>query len=121
MDVESAIKDFKVNTFGVTEREIRETYKKEFKRLKEAKENDIWEKLPKGSLGWILAAILGIYTIFKDVLKEKTTNTVKIITDWFYQQFAGSPFLLQFTLKRYSKALINKYQLLKIPFRPNRP
>jgi hypothetical protein len=121
MDVESAIKDFKVNTFGVTEREIRETYKKEFKRLKEAKENDIWEKLPKGSEGWFVAITLAILFAFKEKLIAWLNNFATVVTDWFYQQFAGSSFLLQFALKRYREALTKKYKDLKIPFRPGRP
>lgn len=121
MDVESAIKDFKVNAFGVTEREIRETYKKEFKRLKEAKENDIWEKLPKGNEGWFVAITLAILFAFKEKLIAWLNNFVTVVTDWFYQQFAGSSFLLQFALKRYREALTKKYKDLKIPFRPGLP
>jgi predicted NACHT family NTPase len=46
---------------------------------------------------------------------------LEAIGNWLYKKLAGTRFFENIALKKYRQALIDKYQKLNIPFRPNRP
>ncbi len=56
-----------------------------------------------------------------DTLKNWVNQSLEAIGNWFYQKFAGTSLFRNIALKKYRQALIDKYQKLNIPFRPNRP
>ncbi|NET60584.1 MAG: NACHT domain-containing protein, partial [Symploca sp. SIO2E6] len=112
------------NTAGMEEREIAKIYNKEYTRLKEKQDADLWHKIKNGplnNLGWVSAIIFGILLIFGDVVKGWGTNLFNKIGTWIYNRFAGSRFFRRISLKHYRQGLIEKHNLLKIPFRPHRP
>ena len=111
---------YRDNQVGLTPRDIAEIYETEYIRQKEAKESNLWEHLnPTG--GWIVASILFVVLLFRDVVKDWISNSFKAIGLWVYHRFAGTPLFHKFSLKRYRQALLKKYQQLHVPFRPTRP
>ena len=124
MKTEVIIELYQDNTIGLTKVQIAEIYEKEYARLKEVKQtnsNSIWTQLPKGLYGWIVAGILLILLIIRDLIKECIKISIKNLSNWVYKQFSGTAFFEDIALKRYRQALIEKYEKLKIPFRPNYP
>ena len=105
---------------GLTPPEIVKIYEEEYGRLKEAKQSNLWERLnPSG--GWVVAFVLFIVLLFRDVIKGWLENLFKAIGSWFYNRLAGTPFFHKISLKRYRQALRDKYRQLHVPFRPDRP
>ncbi|WP_212667020.1 NACHT domain-containing NTPase [Acaryochloris marina] len=68
-----------------------------------------------------VAIAIGILTWFRDAIIKKGNQASQGIIDNIYKRFSGTKLLRNFALEQYRKALSNKYQELKIPFRPNRP
>jgi hypothetical protein len=113
------LKLYETNNVGLTSPEIAQIYEEEFSRLKKAKEEDLWEQInPK--VGWIAAAIIGVFFVFKEALKKWFEQIVEWVGSAIYNRFAGSKFFQGVALRRYQKALIEKHKELKIPFR-NKP
>lgn len=75
----------------------------------------------KPQMGWLVAGILSILLVVRDVLKDFLSIRLKQLGEFLYNQFASSPLLQNKALKRYRRALVDKHQKLKIPFRINRP
>ncbi|MDJ0580028.1 NACHT domain-containing protein [Crocosphaera sp.] len=124
MKTEVIIELYKDNTIGLTKVTIAEIYETEYARLKQVKNQDsnsIFSQLPKGLYGWIVAAVLFILLIIRDLIKELLKTSFKNISNWVYQQFSGTAFFEDINLKSYRQALIKKYEKLKIIFRPNYP
>ncbi len=71
--------------------------------------------------GWIVAGVLFVLYILRDVLKDSLTRFFKWLAERLYNHLAGyKPFWL-IALHRYRRALVREHQELKIPFRPGRP
>ncbi|MDJ0801038.1 MAG: NACHT domain-containing protein [Calothrix sp. MO_167.B12] len=128
MKTEFVIKLYRKNSVGLSEREIAEIYKTEYLRLDKDKQRrkkeqtkNPWRQLPQGISGWIAAIILFILLIFRDLLKDLLKKITQRISYWLYKKFAGMPLFENIALKKYRQALIDKYQQLKIPFRPKEP
>ena len=135
MKTEHIVNIFKENKVGLTAREISLIYEKEYDRVRKLnqvsksnqKTTNKWKEWllnPKrvtwGTIGWGLAIIFFILTIFRNVLEDWLTKLVKTIGEWLYHKLAGSPLLLRTSLRRYQQALVASYRELHIPFRPNR-
>ncbi len=123
-DTKSVVELFKENKFNVTAPEIGEIYEKEYYRLKEIKDANIWEYIKDNlldGLGWGAAIILAILFLLKEKLTTWVDDIVTKTGDWIYNRVSGLKFFWSFSLKRYRESLFNKYRQLKIPFRPNRP
>jgi|GEM_PF-436666 len=100
--------------------EIAKLYKEEYIRQKTTHQPNLWEQFqPK--IGWVAAALFFVLLILRDVLKDWIKSASKTAGNWVYNRFAGSPFFQEIALQRYRTALIDKFQELQIPFRPNRP
>ncbi|WP_052035241.1 NACHT domain-containing protein [Xenococcus sp. PCC 7305] len=124
MDTSLVIKLYETNAFGLTAPEIANIYEDEYTRLKEIKDADVWEKINDNlfnGLGWSIALIVGILFFLKEKLTNWIENLYSKTGDWLYNQVSGLKFFWSVSLKRYRGSLFNKYQQLKIPFRPNRP
>ncbi len=116
MQTSTVLKLFESNPVGLKAPEIAKIYEEEYTRLKEAKEADPWEQIsPK--VGWIAAAIIGVFFVFKEALKKWFEQIVEWVGSAIYNRFAGSKFFQGVALGRYQKALIEKHKELKIPFR----
>ena len=123
-DTKSVVDLFKENDFNVTAPEIGEIYETEYYRLKEIKDANIWENIKDNllnGLGWGAAIILAFLFLIKEKLTTWIDDIVTKTGDWIYNRVSGLKFFWSFSLKRYRESLFNKYQKLKIPFRPNRP
>jgi len=120
MQTGTIIELYRDNKVGLTSREIATIYETEYDRLKKAKESNILEQLNL-SEGWIVALVLGILLVFRDVLTEWISNSMKAIASWVYNRFSGTALFHKFSLKRYRLALREKYRQLHVPFRSTRP
>jgi hypothetical protein len=109
---------YKDNSVGLTQKQIAQIYEEEYVRTR-SKET-LWSQLqPK--VGWIAAVIFGILLIFRDLLKDWSSALLKALGDTLYARLAGRRLLRLVALRRYRRAIVEKYRELRIPFRPNRP
>ncbi len=116
MQTSTVLKLFESNPVGLKAPEIAKIYEEEYSRLKEDREANPWEQIsPK--VGWIAAAIIGVFFVFKEALKKWFEQIVEWVGSAVYNRFAGSKFFQGIALRRYQKALIEKHKELKIPFR----
>lgn len=101
---------------GLTVPEIRKVYKKKIASLNQP---DPWKEF----LPWIgpFGIFIGIIGLFGGGIKKKAEQLSQGLVDKIYKRFSGTKLFRNFALRRYRTALSNKYQELKIPFRPNRP
>ncbi|NEU83361.1 NACHT domain-containing protein [Nostoc sp. UIC 10630] len=127
-DVENDIprrNDYAVKRFGkkspnLKDDEILEIYDSEYTKQSEAKKNNLWEQL-KPETGWSVAIVLFFILIFKDTLTTWVSQSFEFIGNQLYSKLSGSSWLRGTALKRYRKEIQEKYEKLKISFRPNRP
>jgi hypothetical protein len=83
-------------------------------------ESPWWQQfLPNA--GWGVAGILFILFILRDAIKTYLTKFFEAIWEAIYRRLSGTKLLRWQALRRYRRALIEKYETLKIPFRPDRP
>ena len=127
MKTEVIIELYKDNTIGLTKVTISEIYETEYVRIKQQKSDDnnkFWNKMPKDLSDWILIVfgVMGtIYGVTSKVVNKWITTIIEKIGKWIYTKLSGLPFFEDINLKRYREAVIEKYEKLKIPFRPNYP
>ncbi|MFY0572797.1 NACHT domain-containing protein [Archangium lansingense] len=110
---------FRDNAAGLAPREVARIYEEEYSRVKTAKKNPFALLLP--NIGWVVAAILMVLLIFRDLLKEWLTRLFKAAGEKIYGKLAGKPFFWRAALRHYQQSLRGKYTQLHIPFRPHRP
>ncbi|MBN2006410.1 MAG: NACHT domain-containing protein [Anaerolineae bacterium] len=79
-----------------------------------------WTKL-RPEAGWVVAILLFVLFILRDVLKDNLTKFVNWLWQRIYLQLAGFRPFWGIALRRYRRALVTRYEQLKIPFRPGRP
>ena len=126
-DREWVVKAYKDNKFKLAEQEISVIYEEEFIKLKKEQERNPFEQLFKNGvittliLACMVAIGAAIGAAFGDTVKKWSNLFFDGLGGFLYQLVAGNPISLNSSLQRYRKALITKYQLLKIPFRPNLP
>ncbi|BBD63447.1 signal transduction protein (plasmid) [Nostoc sp. HK-01] len=127
-DVENDIprrNDYAVKRYGkkspdLKDDEILEIYDNEYTKQLEAKKNNLWEQL-KPETGWSVAIVLFFILIFKDTLTTWVSQGFEFIGNQLYSKLSGTSWLRGAALKRYRKEIQEKYENLKISFRPNRP
>ncbi|WP_198014979.1 NACHT domain-containing protein [Mastigocladopsis repens] len=115
-----AVKRYGKKSLGLKDEEILEIYDNEYTKLAEAKKNNLWEQLKPGT-GWSVAIVLFFVLIFKDTLTEWVGSFFKAVGNQIYSKLSGIPLLRGVALKRYREELKEKYEKLKISFRPNKP
>lgn len=71
--------------------------------------------------GWVVAGLLFVLLIFRDWLKGTLEQLVKTAGEWAYRRIAGHRLFRRKALRRYRRALVQKYRQLRVPFRPERP
>lgn len=101
---------------SLTKNQIQKFYLKKRASLNKSNPFQQWQPF-----GWLAAVVMGIITIFGKAINNRFIQIVQAIIDNLYKRFSGTQLFRDFALKRYRTALSNKYQELKIPFRPNRP
>lgn len=82
---------------------------------------DPWWTDLRPNTGWIVAAILFVLFIFRDVLKDTLTQFINWLGKRAYKRLAGYRPFWGMGLRRYRHALVARYERLKIPFRPGHP
>lgn len=117
MKTESVVNRYRNNNVGLTPEQIAYVYEKAYAWFKKAQKPDPWENF-RPQTGWIIAAILFVLLILRDVLKKWITNFFEMVGNWIYTRLSGSRLLRGTALHRYRGALIDKYDKLRIPFRP---
>jgi hypothetical protein len=86
-----------------------------------AKPPEPWWADLRPEAGWIAAAILFVLFILRDVLKENLTKFFNWLGERIYRWLSQYRPFWGIALRRYRKALIARYEQLKIPFRTGRP
>jgi NACHT domain len=70
---------------------------------------------------WSRILLAGVPTLIA-IFRSNLGKIGQVIWQWlYYDKFAGTPLFEKYALEDYRQALIEKYQKLKIPFRPDRP
>jgi len=107
---------------GLTLREVVKVYDEAYQAAKPKKSG--FEKFMENQLavlGWGLAIIFFIFHFLREAMNQLVIHVVTSTKNWLYRRLAGYRFLRKIALRRYRQALIDKYQQIKIPFRPERP
>ncbi len=123
MQTKVVIDLFRGDQAGLTLREIGKIYEEEYTSLKEEKDSNLWEKVNielLHGLGWIAAVVFLVLFVFKEGVQGWGTTLLNSVGNCLYNKVADIRFVWAISLRRYRKALINKHQQLRIPFRPNR-
>ena len=107
-------------TPGISDRQIGDIYDTEYTKQVEAKKSN-WREWFKPQNGWIPFIILFFVAIFQERLKQYINVLGNQFDQWISTLFAGRQFFQKKALKRYSKALIDKYKTVPVPFRPKQP
>ncbi len=76
----------------MTIREIVDVYEKSYSIGKKARP---WWKSIRPAPGWIVAGVLFLLLIFRDILKETITNRIKSVKTGIYIRMAGNRFFLK--------------------------
>lgn len=103
---------------GVTVREVDQVYQKSYS---EAKAKQAWWKQFQPQAGWIAAVFLFLLFIFRDVIRDILTGSLKAIRNSAYARLAGSRWFRTAAIRKYRWAVIRKFEELRVPFRPDRP
>ncbi|MEH2086815.1 NACHT domain-containing protein [Nostoc sp.] len=115
-----AVKLYGKKSPGFKDDEVLEIYDNEYTKQLEAKKNNLWEQL-KPETGWSVAIVLFFVLIFKDTLATWVSQSFEFIGNQIYSKLSGNSLLRGAALKHYRKEVQEKYEKLKISFRPNRP
>jgi len=115
---DSVYTEFKDNPFNLDRTAILDIYEASFIAEQERLKGDLWEQLP---VSWIVAGILLILLIFRDVLQEKLTQVTNTIWDWTYQHIAGNPLFRTLALQNYQQCLQDRLKTLDTPFKITPP
>ncbi|SHK05606.1 NACHT domain-containing protein [Bradyrhizobium lablabi] len=105
----------KAAQLGVTPLELLSTYEDAYEKAKS------WSDFLGPKIGWIAAGAAFILGIFAAFLKDSVKELLQKWREQLYRRLAGHRWLRRKALRRYRKALIEKYQNIKIPFRPDQP
>lgn len=114
-----AVKRFVKKSPDLKDDEILEIYNNEYIKQLEAKKNNLWEQL-KPKNGWSFAIIFLFAFLFKETLITWVSQSFEFIGNQLYNKLSGNSLLRSVALNRYREELLNRYQLLKISFRPNK-
>ena len=89
---------YRDNTIGMSPTEITQIYDEEYTRLKEVYKPSIWEQL-QPNVGWVVAVILFILLILRDILKKWITNLIESGGNRLYNKLAGKKFFFKTSKK----------------------
>ncbi|MGJ5631843.1 NACHT domain-containing protein [Nostoc sp. CALU 1950] len=112
-----AVKLYGKKSPGLNDDEILQIYDDEYTKQLEAKKKNLWEQL-KPENGWFVAVILFFVLIFKDTFTKWVSSFFETIGNQIYSKLSGVPLLRGVALNRYREELKQKYEKLKISFRP---
>lgn len=107
-------------TPGISDRQIGDIYDAEYTKQLNAKKSS-WREWFKPQNGWIPFIIFLLGMIFKETLGKYFNDLREKFDQWIYNQFSGRQFFQKKALKRYNKALLDKYKIVPVPFRPKQP
>ncbi|HEY8095804.1 MAG TPA: NACHT domain-containing protein, partial [Methylobacter sp.] len=119
MDTGLAINLYGDNKAGVERQEVAVIYEQAYSKAKEAKLQS-WSSL-RPDAGWIFGIFGLIVAVFRNSLSDLIKLTLKTISNWLYSRLAGQQFLRKTALRHYRKALVRKYESVRIPFRDRAP
>ena len=102
---------------GLTMQEVTQTYDESYR---EAQQQKPWWTNLKPNFGWIVAIIFFFILILQEAFRKTVADAVEGVLKKIYRRAAGYKFFQQKALRHYKRALINKYQHFKIPFRAER-
>ncbi len=117
MKIESVVELYRDNDVGLSSEQITYIYENAYTYFKKRQQSALWEQF-RPQMGWFVAIILFVLLVLRDVIKKWLSSFFEMIGNWFYNRLAGSRLLRGIALRRYRKALMDKYEKLRIPFRP---
>lgn len=103
---------------GMTVRDVDQVYQGAY-HAAEAKAR-WWRKL-QPQAGWIVAGLLFLLVIFRDAVRDGIAEALKALRNLIYARLAGSRWFRKGAIRRYRRAIVRKFEELRIPFRPDRP
>jgi hypothetical protein len=102
---------------AVSLREVVDIYDNAYSTAKNSQ--SFWDSfLPK--VGWIAAIIMFLLLIAQEVIKKTVSARLEPVGDRLYRRIAGYRLFQRKSLRKYRKALIEKYRFFQVTFRPNR-
>ncbi|WP_052166274.1 NACHT domain-containing protein [Methylobacter tundripaludum] len=119
MDTGLAVNLYGDNKAGVERQEVAVLYEQAYSKAKEAKLQS-WSSL-RPEAGWLFGAFGLIVAVFRNSLSDLIKLILKTISNWLYSRLAGQKFLRKTALRHYRKALVRKYESVRIPFRDRAP
>jgi hypothetical protein len=102
---------------GLTMQEVMDSYNEAYLA---AQQRQPWWKAVVPKAGWIVAGILLFLLIIQEAFRKAVSEAIDKILRKIYRRAAGYRIFQQKALRNYKKALIEKYQFFKIPFRSDR-
>jgi len=119
MDTGLAVSLYGDNKAGVERQEAAVIYEQAYSKAKEAKQQS-WSSF-RPEAGWLFG-IFGLFVaVFRNSLSDLINLTLKTTSNWLYSRLAGQQFLRKTALRHYRKALVRKYESVRIPFRDRAP
>lgn len=100
---------------GITPLDVLKVYEDAYEGSK------TWWDFVVPRIEWIAAAAIFVLGIFAAFLKDGLVSAFKDLQERIYRRLAGHKLLRRKALRHYRKALVSKYQNIKIPFRPDQP
>ena len=102
---------------AVSLREVVDIYDNAYSTAKTSQ--SFWDSfLPK--VGWVAAIIMFLLLIAQEVIKKTISARLEPVGDKLYRRIAGYRLFQRKSLRKYRKALIEKYRFFRVTFRPNR-
>jgi len=103
---------------GLPIKTLVETYEATYDQ---AKPPETWWQPLVPTDGWPAFILLALLAILWNSFSDWIKKFIHKVGEYLYSRLSGTKFLRGLALKRYRQALIEKYQTLRIPFRPDRP
>jgi hypothetical protein len=102
---------------SISLREVMEIYDNAYSTAKSSK--FWWDSfLPK--VGWIAAIVLFFLLIAQETIKKTVSTRLEAVGEKVFRRVAGYRIFQRKALRKYRRALVDKYRFFQITFRPNR-
>ncbi|HEV3459826.1 MAG TPA: NACHT domain-containing protein [Thermoanaerobaculia bacterium] len=103
---------------GLSLQDVLATYSSSFEAAKRSE--PIYRRI-EPSAGWLVAGVLLLMLLLRDFIKETILASLKALRERIYRAIAGHPLVRIFALRHYRKALFDRFNQFRVPFRPDRP
>jgi len=121
LKTEFVVKLYRNNSANLSDRQIADIYEQNYLIYKKQENSLNLQKLITDPRAMLSVLIIFVFGIFVTTLKKHLTKLIESLWNKIYAHFAGSTVFRLVALKRYRKAIRERFELVHIPFRPQRP